>query len=76
MPDEAAKVQQLFAAALRAERKTRGLTQRQLSMGARLTPNYVGEIERGQRMITLLTLRRLAAALQITTTELVQKSGI
>lgn len=76
MPDEAAKVQRVFAAALRAERKARGLTQRQLSVRAKLTPNYVGEIERGRRMITLLTLRRLAAALQLTTSELVQKAGI
>lgn len=76
MPDEAAKVQRLFAAALRDARKARGLTQRELSVRAKLTPNYVGEIERGQRMITLLTLRRLAAALELNTTELVQLSGI
>jgi transcriptional regulator with XRE-family HTH domain len=76
MPDEAARVQRQFAAALRAEREARGLTQRQLAVRAKLSLNYVGEIERGRRMITLLTLRRLAAALQLTTTELVVKSGI
>jgi transcriptional regulator with XRE-family HTH domain len=76
MPDEAARIQRQFAAALRVEREARGLTQRQLAVRAKLSLNYVGEIERGRRMITLLTLRRLAAALQLTTTELVVKSGI
>ncbi len=76
MPDQAARVQRQFGAALRFERRARGYTQRELATRARLSVNYVGEIERGGRMITLLTLVRLAAAHDVATTELVQKSGL
>lgn len=76
MPDHAALVQRRFGEALRAERKARALTQQELALRARLSLNYIGEIERGGRMITILTLQRLAAGLEITTVELVTKAGL
>jgi transcriptional regulator with XRE-family HTH domain len=76
VPDRAAKLQRQFGAMLRIERTARKLTQQQLAFEAELSLTYIGEIERGQRMISLDTLRRLAAALKITSAELVARAGI
>ena len=76
VPDRAAKLQRQFGATLRVERIARKLTQQQLAFDAELSLTYIGEIERGQRMISLDTLRRLAAALNITSAELLAKAGI
>lgn len=76
MPDQAAKLQRQFGAALRVARKVRGLTQRELAVSAQLSENYVGEIERGHRMVTLITIVRLAAALGTTPIELIGRAGI
>jgi transcriptional regulator with XRE-family HTH domain len=76
VPDRAAKLQRQFGATLRIERTARKLTQQQLAFEAELSLTYIGEIERGQRMISLDTLRRLAAALNITSAELLARAGI
>jgi ribosome-binding protein aMBF1 (putative translation factor) len=76
VPDRAAKLQRQFGAMLRAERIARRLTQQQLAFDAELSLTYIGEIERGQRMISLDTLRRLAAALNMTGAELLARAGI
>lgn len=76
MPDRAAKLQRQFGAALRNERLARHLTQQQLAFDAELSLTYIGEIERGQRMISLDTLRRLAAALNMSAAELLTKAEI
>lgn len=76
VPDRAAKLQRQFGATLRLERVARNLTQQQLAFEAELSLTYIGEIERGQRMVSLDTLRRLASALNLTAAELLTKSGI
>lgn len=76
MPDLAAKLQRQFGNTLRAERRVRQLTQQQLASGASLSLTYVGEIERGQRMVSLDTLQRLASALNLTAAELLNKARI
>ena len=76
MPDRAARLQRQFGATLRTERQARNLTQQELACHAQLSLNYIGEIERGQRMITLLTLQRLAEALKLTTAELITRAGL
>jgi transcriptional regulator with XRE-family HTH domain len=76
MPDRAAKLQRQFGATLRAERQARKLTQQALAFEAGLSLTYVGEIERGQRMISLDTLQRLASALGMTGAELLLKAGL
>lgn len=76
MPDRAAKLQRQFGATLRAERLARHLTQQQLAFEAELSLTYIGEIERGQRMISLDTLCRVAAALKMPAAELLAKAGI
>lgn len=76
MPDRAAKLQRHFGATLRAERKARRLTQEQLAFEAGLSLTYIGEIERGQRMISLDTLQRLAGALNLTSAQLLTRAGL
>jgi DNA-binding XRE family transcriptional regulator len=76
VPDRAAKLQRQLGVIVRAERKTRKLTQQELAFEAELSLTYVGEIERGQRMVSLDTLQRIAAALDLTGAELLAKAGI
>jgi transcriptional regulator with XRE-family HTH domain len=76
MPDQAASLQRQFGAAVRAARSARGVTQRELAGRAKLSENYVGEIERGHRMVTLITIVRLAAALETKPVDLFGEAGI
>jgi transcriptional regulator with XRE-family HTH domain len=76
VPDHAAKLQRQFGQMLRAERKTRNLTQQELAFGADLSLTYVGEIERGERMISLDTLLRLATALNLTAAQILAKANL
>jgi transcriptional regulator with XRE-family HTH domain len=55
---------------LRARREAHGLSQAKLAELACVTPNYVGLIERGERLPTLDTLVRLAKALDVEPGEL------
>ncbi len=61
----------IIGEAIRAHRKKAGLTQERLSELADLHPNYLGEIERGETMISLLALIRVAKALRVRVRDLV-----
>ena len=76
MPDRAAKLQRQFGTTIRTERKARRLTQQHLAFESSLSLTYVGEIERGQRMVSLDTLQRLAGAMKMTAAELLLKAKI
>ena len=76
MPDSAAKLQRQLGNTVRTERQARTLTQQELAFEAGLSLTYVGEIERGQRMISVDTLQRVARALDLTGAELLAKAGI
>lgn len=76
MPDRAAKLQRQFGAIVRAERSSRKFTQQELAFAAELSLTYIGEIERGQRMVSLDTLQRIARALNMSAAELLTKAGI
>ncbi len=76
MPDRAAKLQRRFGEAVRLERQALKLTQQKLAFEAELSLTYVGEIERGQRMVSLDTLLRLARALKLSAAELLTKAGL
>lgn len=76
MPDRAAQLQRKFGATVRAERLARRLTQQQLAFEAELSLTYVGEIERGQRMVSLDTLMRIAGALQLSGAQLLNKAQL
>lgn len=76
VPDRAAKLQRSFGAAVRAERLARRLTQQELAFASQLSLTYVGEIERGQRMVSLDTLVKVAAALNMSARELLEKAEL
>lgn len=76
MPDPAARLQRQFGAIVRAERTARQLTQQQLAFQSQLSLTYVGEIERGERMVSLDTLKRIASALGLSAAELLTKAGL
>jgi transcriptional regulator with XRE-family HTH domain len=76
VPDPAARLQRQLGLVIRAERHARQLTQQEVAFGAELSLTYVGEIERGERMISLDTLQRVARALNLTGAQLLDKAGI
>jgi len=76
VPDSAAKLQRQLGNTVRTERQARTLTQQELAFEAGLSLTYVGEIERGQRMISVDTLQRVARALDLTGAELLARAGI
>jgi len=56
----------LFGAAVRRERLTvRGISQEQLAHDAGLDRSYVGQVERGERNLSLDKIIRLAYALEV-----------
>ena len=76
MPDLAAKLQRQLGQTVRTERQARKLTQQELAFEAGLSLTYVGEIERGQRMVSVDTLQRVARAFNLTAAQLLAKAGI
>jgi transcriptional regulator with XRE-family HTH domain len=60
-----AKLLETFGRSMRSFRKRRGLTQDDLAMAAKLSRNYVSDIERGARNPSLLALVRLSRALRL-----------
>jgi transcriptional regulator with XRE-family HTH domain len=50
--------------AVRSRRKKLGLSQEELAEKTDLTRNYIGDIERAEKKITLETLARIAKALK------------
>jgi transcriptional regulator with XRE-family HTH domain len=59
-----------FGVAVRQLRDRRGWSQEDLAAHADLNRSYVGELERGQAIPSLLTLEKIAGALGISTTSL------
>jgi len=55
----------ILGATIRQYRRYRGLTQRTLAERTGLNVTYLGEIERGVRNLSVLTLLRIADALQL-----------
>ncbi len=64
-PADARPIQQAFGEAIRARRTSLGLSQERLAELAGLHRTYVGDIERGERNVSLVNIERLAAALDI-----------
>lgn len=54
-----------FGRSMRSFRKQRGLSQDDLALAAKLSRNYVSDIERGVRNPSLLALVRLSRALRL-----------
>ena len=63
-----------FGEAVRAERERKGLSQEALGFEAELDRTYVSGIERGVRNPTVVTIRRLAAALGVAPSRLMKSA--
>ena len=55
---------------IRTKRKGAGFSQERLAEKAELSPNYIGYVERGDQTISVDSLARIAAALQVSLEEL------
>ncbi|WP_240417378.1 helix-turn-helix domain-containing protein [Paenibacillus periandrae] len=64
----------LLGARLRHERLKQDLTQEKLAEKIEVSHAYIGQIERGERSLTLDTLVRLANQLGVTVDDLLQES--
>lgn len=64
-------LQRTFGNVLRRRREAADLSQEALAARANLHRNYVGLLERGQRMPSLLVVQQLASALETTMADLV-----
>jgi XRE family transcriptional regulator, regulator of sulfur utilization len=60
----------ILGEALRSERKAAGLSQEKLAEKSDLHPNYIGEVERGEKNISVDALVQIARALKVSLTKL------
>jgi len=65
-----------FGAAVRALRRERGYGQEGFAAHAGLDRSYVGAIERGEFNVSLQTIVKLAAALEVTAAEVLRRAGL
>jgi transcriptional regulator with XRE-family HTH domain len=70
------KLLKRFGETVRAERTRLKLSQEDLAFESGLSRTYAGEIERGEKMVSLETIARIAAALKMTGAELLAKAQI
>lgn len=80
MPNTSAKRQHRSLVALgnaiRETRLSKGISQEKLALLSEVDRSYVGRVERGDNNVAVLTLARLAAALDLTVAKLMQKAGL
>jgi transcriptional regulator with XRE-family HTH domain len=69
-PDDATPLLQLLGTTLRHYRQHVGLSQPALAARTGLNPTYIGQIEQGQRNVSVLSLLRIAEALGISLSSL------
>ena len=60
-----------LGSAIRRARIERGIAQEKLALIAEVDRSYVGRVERGDNNIAILTLEKLAHAMEMTITELI-----
>ena len=65
MQASAAKVLKTFGRSIRSLRKQRSMSQDDLAVAAKLSRNYISDIERGVRNPSLLALIGLSRALRV-----------
>lgn len=80
MPNLSAKRQHRILLALgnaiREVRLSKGISQEKLALLSEVDRSYVGRVERGDNNVAILTLARLAAALDLSIAKLMQKAGL
>lgn len=57
---------------IRLRREQLGLSQEQLAVDARMDRTAIGKIERGERSVTISTLSRIAKALRVSMSRLLE----
>lgn len=57
---------------IREVRKEKGMSQESLALAAGLDRSYVGGVERGERNIAVINLRKIANALNVTVSQLME----
>lgn len=62
--------------AIRELRLSKGISQEKLALLAEVDRSYVGRVERGDNNVAVLTLARLASALDLSVAKLMQKAGL
>jgi len=65
----------VFGSVLRERREAAGISQEQLADRAGLHRTYVSLIERGKRTASIEVLRRVASALGVRMSELIEETG-
>ncbi len=73
-PTQNVYAQELIGKNLKALRKAQQLTQEQLAEKATLHINYISAVERGLKNISIVNIEKLAKALGVTMTVLVDES--
>jgi transcriptional regulator with XRE-family HTH domain len=72
---EERQVLNLLGSQIRYYRKLKNLTQEQLGELAQVSYKYIGEIERGRKKASVITIYRMACALQVTMGDLLNYSS-
>lgn len=65
-----------LGSAIRRIRLSKDISQEKLALLASVDRSYVGQVERGDNNVAILTLARLASALDISIAELIQEADI
>ena len=65
-----------LGAAIRRARSAKGLSQEALAVDADLDRSYMGGIERGEHNLTLMNLVKIAGALKVKASNLLEESEI
>ena len=66
-------IRRAFGARLRGVRRVAGISQEELAHRSGLDRSYVGQVERGERNLTLENIYRLADALEIPAADLLSE---
>jgi transcriptional regulator with XRE-family HTH domain len=66
------KHHRVLGATIRSYREEAGLSQEKLAEKANLHHNYVGEVERGEKAVSIDTMLKIAAALDLRVSDLVK----
>jgi transcriptional regulator with XRE-family HTH domain len=73
---ESKSVSRVLGAVIRSLREKRGVSQEQFAEMTGHHRTYIGVLERGERTPNVVTLKRVATALEMKTSELLQKAGL
>lgn len=68
-----ADIRERFGFAVKTRREDLGLTQEDLADKAGIHRTYLSDVERGSRNLSLLNIERMAAALDLSLSELFQR---